>query len=82
MKYTWEKIDVQAGRRVSGPNRAEQSIVGYDPAIDSSGHWAVISLRDGQITTSGLSRQGMADYLNKGGWRPDDIKADIEKADQ
>lgn len=80
MKYIWEEQDIHTGRRVSSWNRAEDYIVGFDPSIHSEKQggpgkpaFALISLRDGMIVAKDLSRQGLVDHLNKGGYRPNSI---------
>lgn len=77
MKYIWEEQDIHTGRRVSSWNRAEDYLVGYDASIhseaDGKPSFALISLIDGMIVAKGMSRQGLVDHLNKGGYRPNSI---------
>lgn len=65
MKYEWEEKDVNVGRRVESLNRSEQFIVGYDPSKDSINNLILVSLMDGMMTVSSLSKENMAIHFNE-----------------
>ena len=65
MKYEWEEQDIIVGRRVESPNRSEQYMIGYDPSSISSNNLILVSLLDGMMTTSSISKGNMAIHFNE-----------------
>jgi hypothetical protein len=72
MKVTWESEDIRAGRRVGSPLRNERWMIGYQNEFDE-GKYCLISLIDGMIAVSQLTKQQLADHLNKSGEIPEEL---------
>lgn len=79
MKFTWEEQDIKSGRQIDSHNRAERYIIGYDPSGESGKNIAVISLRDGMISTKDHSQESLASWLNKSNSRPVGVEMDDHK---
>jgi len=73
MKFEWEEQDIKSGRKVDSHNRAERYIIGYDPRSMGKDNLALISLRDGMITSCGKTHAEMAEHLTEAKYRPIDI---------
>lgn len=73
MKFEWEEQDIKSGRKVDSHNRAERYIIGYDPRCMGKDNIALISLRDGMISSAGKTHAEMAAHLTESRMRPVDI---------
>jgi hypothetical protein len=69
MKITWEADDIKPGTVVGKSERVERWLIGYDPWA-AAPNWALISLEDGMIAHSGLTKTELADKLNLSGYVP------------
>jgi hypothetical protein len=79
MLYKWEHVDIKAGRRIESHNRSEPMIIGYHPNpgeehFTRGETWCVVSLHDGQLTESFLTKPQLVEWLNNSGARPVDIR--------
>ena len=76
MNYTWEIVDVIAGRRVWAHNRANngESIIGFDSSIARPDRYCLISLTDGMVYSNGCTIATLATVLNDHGYRPAEVR--------
>ena len=70
MKIEWQPDDIQAGRRIGHPERAEQWVIGYSAGMTSDeARWTLVSLTDGMIGDL-VTTAELAARLNQSGELP------------
>jgi hypothetical protein len=70
MKFTWEAVDIYAGRRVAAKNAPEVWMIGYSPKHPSTHHFCLVSLTDGCVADVGRTKFDMAGHLNHSKMKP------------
>ena len=71
MKICWEPEDIKMGRKVRKPGSLETWVIGYDPSTrNNEGNIVIVSLSDGCVSNTNLTKNTAAELLNKYGQYP------------
>lgn len=65
MIVTWEADDIWPGRRVRRDALTEEWLIGYSPGEASQRRYAIISLSDGMICRSHMTKGELATFLTE-----------------
>lgn len=77
MKVIWEIVDIVPGT-ISGKSGNERWMITYDPrSEDPTTQFGQVSLRDGMLSHSNLSRTELADLLNKSNHIPECLQPKV-----
>jgi len=80
VKYVWDAGDIDGGVVVKCGESIELWMIGYDDRVkDPDRKWALVSLADGSIAQSSLSKIDLAMVLNASAATPQAKKINVHK---